>query len=638
MNDGPGHGAGVAAGAAAGTDGALPHDPWLIASHRVLHGHGLPARWAGRERFVVLGTGMGQGHGFLAWWQAWRADPERCERLCVVQVAAHPPSPAELEHALAASPWPELATALLQAWPPPTRNLHLLDFDAGRVQLILAVGEPGAVLSRLRLEADAIDLEGLVSASGTGTPARTLQAVKAVARLAAPGATLASAENPPGLQAALATAGFVARAAPGQAARPIAITTADWRPRHAPRRPPPLAVQTHEAVVVGAGLAGAAMAQALRRQGLGVTVFEAAAVAAGAASGNPAGLFHGTVNPDDGPHARLFRAAALAANVAYRHALASGRVAGQAGGLLRLADAGVPLADLQAQLQRLGLPAGYVQALDATAATQQAGVTVQHACWHFPQGGWLSPPDWVRETLSQPGITLRTGAAVAAVQRDGDHWLLLDARQAVLARSRLLVLACAAGTAELLRPLGAWPWPLGQSRGQVTHWSCAEPTALRLPIAGSGYALPLPGGLLCGATRQPGDLDATVRQADHLHNLDRLQRLTGLHAPADPALWQGRVGWRLHTDDRLPIAGAMPLLGLPAGSRQDQARLLPRERGLFVLTALGARGLTVAPLLARLVAAQATGAPWPLEQDLADAVDPARWIVRAARRAGAQPG
>jgi len=56
------------------------------------------------------------------------------------------------------------------------------------------------------------------------------------------------------------------------------------------------------------------------------------------------------------------------------------------------------------------------------------------------------------------------------------------------------------------------------------------------------------------------------------------------------------------------------------------------------LTALGARGLTLAPLLGRLVAAQALGAPWPLEQDLADAVDPGRWTVRAARAAGRQPG
>jgi tRNA 5-methylaminomethyl-2-thiouridine biosynthesis bifunctional protein len=45
--------------------------------------------------------------------------------------------------------------------------------------------------------------------------------------------------------------------------------------------------------------------------------------------------------------------------------------------------------------------------------------------------------------------------------------------------------------------------------------------------------------------------------------------------------------------------------------------------------------------MADLVAAQATGTPWPVEQDLADAVDPARWLVRQARAAAgpsAQPG
>jgi tRNA 5-methylaminomethyl-2-thiouridine biosynthesis bifunctional protein len=126
-----------------------------------------------------------------------------------------------------------------------------------------------------------------------------------------------------------------------------------------------------------------------------------------------------------------------------------------------------------------------------------------------------------------------------------------------------------------------------------------------------------------------------LRHADHLHNVARLQRLTGLAPPENITSWQGRVGWRLQSDDRLPIAGPVPALAMPRGQRLDQARLLPRERGLFVLTALGSRGLSLAPLLGRLVAAQAMGTPWPLEQDLVDAVDPGRWAVRAARRQAA---
>jgi tRNA 5-methylaminomethyl-2-thiouridine biosynthesis bifunctional protein len=149
-------------------------------------------------------------------------------------------------------------------------------------------------------------------------------------------------------------------------------------------------------------------------------------------------------------------------------------------------------------------------------------------------------------------------------------------------------------------------------------------------VAGDGYAIAMPGTMLCGATRQLDDEDASLRTDDHLHNLQRLQRLTGLNGPAAHMACEGRVGWRVSADDRLPVAGAVPLLGQHLTT--TQTRLLPRESGLFVLTALGARGLTLAPLMGELVAAQATGTPWPVEQDLADAVDPGRWLVRLARQ------
>jgi tRNA 5-methylaminomethyl-2-thiouridine biosynthesis bifunctional protein len=259
----------------------------------------------------------------------------------------------------------------------------------------------------------------------------------------------------------------------------------------------------------------------------------------------------------------------------------------------------------------------------------------------------------VRHTLQQPGITLKTGVEVASLVRQDDGWALRDTTGAVQALAHTVVLANSASAQRLLSALGHAAWPLRHTRGQVTQLDGAHP--LRLPVAGDGYAIPLPGAVLCGATREAGEPGLpTLRQADHQHNLQRLQRLTGLGpgcgqaaAPAPPAgiasgrpaeanaaapAWPGRTGWRLHSDDRLPIAGAVPLAQMPARQRMDQTRLLPREEGLFVLTALGARGLTLAPLLAQLVAAQASGTPWPLEQDLADAVDPGRWLVRAARR------
>ncbi len=594
-----------------------------------LHSNGLPARWAHRPHFVILDTDFGLGHNFLATWDAWRQDAARCERLHVVALAQQPPQRAEIESAHGDLSLSALVKSLLQAWPPLTPNLHCLDFEEGRVQLTLAVARQPAdltpLLRALRLQVDAIFL----------IPARapqrwTAQRLKAVARLAADHATAAAGSADTDLQASLTTAGFEVQAtAIGNGQR--GMTVAAYAPRHAPRRLPALSVATRSAVVVGAGLAGAAVAQALARQGLSVTVLEREEAPAQGASGNPAGLFHGTVNAADGRYARLYRAAALAAATEYRSAITSAGVKGQINGLLRLAEhkAGTP--GLQALLHDLHLPVDYVAVLDANAASQLAGVPLRQACWHYPGGGWLAPASWVQHALRAPGISFRGRAEVAALLRDGDVWWLLDAVGAVIERSALVVLANAADAARLLAPLGHTPWPLRQTRGQVTHWRLAAPSPLALPVAGDGYALPLPGGLLCGATRQDDDADLQVRHADHLHNVARLQQLAGLQAPADADHWQGRAGQRLHSDDNLPIAGAVPSLSMAPGQRLDQVRLLPREAGLFVLMALGARGLTLAPLLGRLVAAQATGTPWPLEQDLADAVDPARWIVRAAR-------
>jgi tRNA 5-methylaminomethyl-2-thiouridine biosynthesis bifunctional protein len=51
------------------------------ARHVFLAGNDLPARWAGRWRFVILETGFGLGLNFLATWQAWRnsaPDAGRC--------------------------------------------------------------------------------------------------------------------------------------------------------------------------------------------------------------------------------------------------------------------------------------------------------------------------------------------------------------------------------------------------------------------------------------------------------------------------------------------------------------------------------------------------------------------------------
>ena len=70
-----------------------------------------------------------------------------------------------------------------------------------------------------------------------------------------------------------------------------------------------------------------------------------------------------------------------------------------------------------------------------------------------------------------------------------------------------------------------------------------------------------------------------------------------------------------------------------SATRLDQPRFVPRVPGLFVFSALGSRGINWCTLGARIVASWVTGAASPVESSLLDAVDPARFLTREARRA-----
>ncbi|HEY4068259.1 MAG TPA: bifunctional tRNA (5-methylaminomethyl-2-thiouridine)(34)-methyltransferase MnmD/FAD-dependent 5-carboxymethylaminomethyl-2-thiouridine(34) oxidoreductase MnmC [Burkholderiaceae bacterium] len=613
----------------------------LQARHVFIQGNDLPGRWQGRERFVVLETGFGLGNNFLATWQAWREDPQRCERLVFISIEAQPLNRDELAQAQANSAWPELAAALQQAWPPLTPDLHQLDFDAGRVQLMLAFGDVQAWLPELVATVDAFYFDGFAPARNPRMWDRRV--CKALSRLAAPGATLATWSAAHALREDLTTAGFEARLAPGTGGK-REITLARFAPAFTPRRAPArntarAGVERH-ALIVGAGLAGCSAAWALAEQGWRSTLFERRPQIAGEASGNPAGLFHGIVNAQDGVHARFNRAAASMARDAVRIACAAHGVAGAIDGLLRLEHA-MPHAAMQATLRALGLPRDYVEVLSREAAGARAGFTLPGPAWFYPGGGWVDPGGLARAWLERaaPRVTLRCGDEVHALERTEAGWRLRDAAGATLAEASTVVLANAGDALRLLGPSSAADWPIDPVRGQISLLPASQRPSSglhlpRLPIAGAGYLLPELGGgtAMFGATAQRGDPDPAVRREDHRANLAQLAQLVGRPVDLDPAVLDGRTAWRWSAVDRLPLIGAVPD-GHANAARLDQPRFVPRVPGLYTFTALGSRGITWSALGARVLAALISGAPVPIEAGLIDAVDPARFISRRARQA-----
>ena len=592
------------------------------ARHVFLAGNGLPERWRKRARFTILETGFGLGNNFLATWAAWRDDLARCERLVFISIEKHPLSPADLARAHAASPVPELARQLVHAWPPATCNLHSLEFESGRVRLLLAFGDIHTWAREIVARVDAFFLDGFAPARNAAMWDRGVFAM--LARLAAPEATAATWSAAHAVRDGLSSAGFEVCTAPGTGGKRD-ITLARFAPRFVPPAPLgrtlPSAAPSH-AIVIGAGLAGASTARALARQGIECTVIDRHAEAAAEASGNPAGLFHGAVMGHDGPHARLLRASALAAELLMREAIANG-VPGCIDGLLRL-ESKLSLPAMQALLDAQALPACYVQALSPAIASQRAGLAIAQPAWFYPGGGWIDPAALVRHWLATPGIAWRGATAVQRIVRSGNAWSVFDASDTLVAQAPVLVLANAHDAMRLAGLPMHW---LQCQRGQIS-WSATD-IAPRLPVASGGYALTLPDGhLLFGATSQAGDADPCVRESDHRDNRAKAALLIGADTVQSHGALQGRVGFRAATVDRLPLVGLAPDMQTPRPPRDDAPRLLARQADLWLHSGLGSRGLTTVSLCAELIAAQIGGAPWPLEADLVDAIDPARCLLR----------
>jgi tRNA 5-methylaminomethyl-2-thiouridine biosynthesis bifunctional protein len=602
------------------------------ARHVFLRGNGLPERWRRRRLFTIAETGFGLGLSFLVAWQAWREDPARCARLHFVSVEKHPFSAHDL--AVLHAPHPELAplaAELQAAWPMLVPGMHRLEFEQGALVLTLALGDAARMLAQWQLAADAFFLDGFAPARNPEMWSR--EVMRQLSRLAAPEATAATWSVAAQVREGLRGAGFAAEKRRGFAAK-SEMLVAELAPCRARASAPSLrAPAQRRALVVGAGVAGAAACERLAARGWDVILVERHGGPAAEASGNHAGTFHPVVSADDSVFARLTRAAFLYWLGRWRALDAIGAAPEWARcGVLQLARDALEEAVQRAALERHRYPADYAQYLTRAQAARCAGMKVAAGGIWFPEAGWMRPPSLVRSLLARCGDRLeaRYGAEVVALERAGGAWSARDRRGAALAEAPVAILANSAGALRLAPQESV---RLRRVRGQLSAIPGERLAQLRTVVLRGGFVLPpVDGVALAGATYDPEDEDPAPRESSHAGNLERLERiLPGAAAGLDPARLEGRVAFRAVARDRLPVIGA--LADEAAAPRRGEPRLagLPRLEGLYGAFAFGSRGLLWAGLGGELLASALEGEPLPLERALADALDPARFLLRAMR-------
>lgn len=648
----------------------------------------LHTRWCKRPALTVLDLAFGDGAGFLAvaagLGLSSAQDPSACLHYVTVHQRIDLPALAAAAFAAAATlqgesraEWAALAMQLQQAWLPAVPGFQRLLLADGRLILTVVSDALESALPQLDLTFDAVYMD---LSRATPPVARWLGRLAAQDALlqidvsGAGGVIGIDSDMDAKIQAAhvtLTRAGFAAEGADAADADYIpvdGVLSFTFAPRHHPRAAP-AAVAAKRAIVIGAGLAGAAACYRLSVRGWDCTLIEQHDAPARQASGNAAGIFMPVLSRDDNPLSRLTRSAFLFAlhiwkglgGVGIDHPLP-----GETCGVLQMprsdaaspslsetnaefsafadsADSDRPSPDLARSDAQLLWPwphpyppdyCRYMTDAEASAALQRPAA----GGWWFPAAGWLQPSGVCEAMLRASGDRVRVLYSRQAVQcrHDSGIWYVDAADGETIASAPIVILANGAQATQFE---AAAHLPLASIRGQVTHLPAGS-ADVPFVICGDAYLTP------CSRQKQAGqdiaslgatydnDADSEVRLSSHLQNIHRLlQMLPGLKPPADPAALTGRVGFRCVTPDRLPLVGALPDPTQLAGSGDVRLAAMPRLPGLYGLLGYGSRGLIWAPLAAELLAAQLSGEPAPLPRDLIALLDPARFALKQRRRA-----
>ncbi|MEO6984740.1 MAG: FAD-dependent 5-carboxymethylaminomethyl-2-thiouridine(34) oxidoreductase MnmC [Paralcaligenes sp.] len=551
------------------------------------------------------------GHNFLALWQAWRADPQRSQRLHMVSFEAHPFSRGDLMQVLLPrlpATFLPLARALLAAWPPLLPGLHRLEFESANVTLTLAFGRVEKLARQIDAQVDAYFLDGFAPQKNPEMWSPRL--FGQLVRMARPGATAASWCCAGSMRRALGEAGFLVSKAPGFGPkREMTVATL----RSGVRRDAVAVRPDQSVMVVGGGLAGAGIAHCLALRGYGVTVFDPAFDRGLDAShkGHRAAALSPLVSRDDDIRARLSRAGIFRALQRWQTFPEEARPV-RCGTLDLAADADEE-SERQITLATLSFPKSWVAWMDAAEASRLLGFASATGGIFFSDGQWVRPEPLLRAMLETPGVTCRA-ARVGSLEFAEPGWRLRDVCGQELARASTVVVANALAAKDLLAitPYAAHLPALASVQalaGQVSYF--ALPPSLRrdLILAAQGYCLPAVDGVsVAGGTYVADAVRSEVTYEGHEAVIGKLSEMLRVPA-ADVRYWlhesQGWAGWRAVATGRLPLIGSVA-----------------QAPGLWLACAYGSRGLTWSALAGDVIAAKLSGEPAPVERDLLRAMAP----------------
>lgn len=599
-----------------------------------LQQNGLPERWQSLKPgqvFHIAETGFGTGLNFLLTAAAFLNATALQQHLHFTSFEKFPLRRQDLERAL--SHWahiPELrevSAALLRHYPMHLSGQHRLNLHPNITLDLIFADVLTALPDWAANHANSVDawyLDGFAPSKNPDMWQPELY--RGIARSMRAGATLATFTATGHVRRGLQQAGIHMQKVPGFGSKREMLRGYQQKLAQPQNR-------KHTLGIVGDGIAAASLLWALRDYPGNITLLQPSQGWATGASGNPQGAVYPLLQANWTRTSEFYSHAFLYAQRLYQE------LAPQAvnfSGVLELATGSDANRRIRKLLALGAYPQSLVQGVTQQQASTIAGIALPAPALYYPNAGWVQPAELVASIAQQAlayrqqrGLTtdIKAATQVVAIEKNAELWTVTNTTGGTDEFNQL-VLANGAQLADLLPQATI---PIRPVRGQITQLNVqpdSKLAQLKTVVCHKGYITPATKTgdkttLCIGATFDKSRNSNEYVATDDDANLQQLSDELGFTVDAS-AIAASRASVRATTPDHLPVIGQVPHV-----RKQNVAETYAN---LWVLSGLGARGFTSAPLCAEALASQIMQRPSPLSGSLAAALAADRFVQKAIVR------
>ena len=629
----------------------------LAETHYVfLEGNQLWERWVNFQEahFVIAETGFGTGLNFFAVTTLFREFRQKypdspLKRLYFISFEKYPlPLDALQQAHLAYLQFSRLAQHLQQHWLNPIQGCYRFHFD--ETTLDLWFGDVAENLPQLgdymNSKIDAWFLDGF--APSKNPDMWNEQLYQQMFHFTKPQGTFATFTAASAVRKGLENAGFNIQKRKGfgkkreclsgqkMQEKPTALSTPWFHSQ-------PANLKEQDIAIIGGGIASLCTAISLVKRGAKITIYCEDEQTALNASGNKQGAFYPQLSDDNEHNIRFYIHA-----FAYGHQFLQWAIQQQIEFEHEFCGVALCAYNEKAEsklnkIAELNLPSDLYQSLSLSKLSEKVGLPLPFGGGFIPQGAWLAPRQLVQHAfafLEKQGVQIKTSQKVTALSQTENGWQIKTAENETFCHE-VVVLANGHKLTEFEQ---TQKLPLYPVRGQVSQIPTSENLLkLKTVLCYDGYLTPVDqakASHCIGASHVRDNATREFSLTEQQENQQKIQQNIPEEwtKEVDTSGNLARIGVRCSVRDLTPMMGAVPHFSAQQTQYQNLFNLRRRKQpieqaencpNLYLIGALGSRGLTSAPFLGETLASLIYGEPLPMSEDLIHNLMPNRsWVRR----------